>query len=162
MRYRQSHGKISFLVLLSYKISNSLLSLELINQFSQGSQLNMTFPIRRSIWNYKYSILELSMVMSSPKIFLNFHRQHNIFFYLSIIMLATHYKYFKLTLSHSTMFSSFSLSADVSSISLRVRWALWYLINTSLFCTYFSTNNWNRKHTNLLLHLEPYHHLLLT
>ena len=38
-----------------------------------------------------------------------------------------------LTLSHSTMFSSFSLSADVSRISRRVRWVLWYLINTSLF-----------------------------
>ena len=41
------------------------------------------------------------------------------------------------------MFSSISLSTEVSRINLLVRCALWYLINTSLFCTYLSTNNLN-------------------
>ena len=35
--------------------------------------------------------------------------------------------YIVLTLSHSTIFSSISLSADVSRISRLVKWALWYL-----------------------------------
>ena len=50
-----------------------------------------------------------------------------------------------LTLSHSTMFSSFSLSADVSRIRRLVRWALWYRMKTSLFCTYFKTRSWKQK-----------------
>lgn len=49
-----------------------------------------------------------------------------------------------LTLSHSTMFSSISLSAEMSSMRRRVRWALWYLIKTSLFCTYLSTKSWTK------------------
>jgi len=46
---------------------------------------------------------------------------------------------------HSTIFSSFSESAEVSKISRRVRWALWYLIKTSLFCTYFRTKSCENK-----------------
>lgn len=49
------------------------------------------------------------------------------------------------TLSHSTMFSSISLSAEMSRMRRRVRWALWYRMNTSLFWTYLSTNNWKKK-----------------
>ena len=54
-----------------------------------------------------------------------------------------------LTLSHSTMLSSFSLSADVSRISRLVRWALWYRMKTSLFCTYFKTRSWKQNQSIL-------------
>ena len=46
------------------------------------------------------------------------------------------------SLSHSTMFSSFSLSADVSRIRRLVRCVLWYLMKTSLFWTYFNTSSY--------------------
>lgn len=42
---------------------------------------------------------------------------------------------------HSTMFSSFSLSAEVSKINLLVKCALWNRMNTSLFWTYFRTSS---------------------